>query len=111
MQLAQFKLVYTDFLPRRLSTRLLGADATGCGLVGFCFSETECFTLQILLQTINTLSALDKPALNTFFKLRVFERSGHLFILPFLFCRSTDPTLANHIDEKCKNKWPNGLRL
>ena len=62
-QLAQ--LVYTDFLPRRLPTRLLGADTTGCELVGFCFTQTECFSLQILSQTINTLSAFDKPTLNT----------------------------------------------
>ena len=34
-------------------------------LVAFCFSQTECFSLQILSQTINTLSALDKPTLNT----------------------------------------------
>ena len=32
-------------------------------LVVFCFSQTECFSLQILSQTINTVAALDKPAL------------------------------------------------
>ena len=45
----------------------MGFELTTSGfeLVGFCFSQTECFSLQILSQTINTVSALDKPALNT----------------------------------------------
>ena len=33
--------------------------------LGFVFSQTECFSLQILSQTTNTVSALDKPVLNT----------------------------------------------
>ena len=45
--------------------RFLGADATGLELVGFCFSQAECFSLQILSQTINTVPALDKPAFYT----------------------------------------------
>ena len=45
--------------------RFLGADATGFELVGFCFSQTQCFSLQYLSQTINTVSALDKPAFYT----------------------------------------------
>ena len=46
------ELVYTDLLPWRLPTRLLVAlaDATDFELVGFCFSQTECFNLQILSQ-------------------------------------------------------------
>ena len=43
----------------------LARTTSGFELVGFCFSQTECFSLQILSQTINTVSALDKPALNT----------------------------------------------
>ena len=60
-------------------------------LVGFCFSQTDCFSLQILSQTINTVSALDKPALNTL-QFRVFKRSGQLFFfLPFFL--ADRPTL------------------
>ena len=34
-------------------------------LVKFCFSQTDCFSLQILSQTINIVSALSKPPLYT----------------------------------------------
>ena len=49
-----------------------------------------------------TVSALDKPALNTL-KFHVFGCPGQLFFA--FFCRPTDPTLVNHIDENHKNKW------
>ena len=34
-------------------------------LAGFCFAQIECFSLQIISQIMNTVSALDKTALNT----------------------------------------------
>ena len=60
---------------------LIGFELTTSGfeLVGFCFSQTVSLNVR-----------------------------AKRFFLAF-FCRPTDPTLVNHIDDKHKNKcgWPN----
>ena len=98
--------VYSKFYNNKKHCQVSGWRWMIIELVVFCFSQTECFSLQILSQTINTVAALDKPALLSI-KIRFNFVSLNVLANVFFafFCRPTDPTLTNHINEKYKNKW------